>query len=373
MNINDKSLRRTLVPVGVVVLLWGTLIALGALGSLSDEAKRGVTGVYSSWLAIWFLDHVLLILLTCACHELFRRRPALVAGRRSLLLMYLALLVCFVPLQLLFQTYTGALLEGKPPLPDGALAALQGIRSMRWFSESTWLTFTFTAVAAVSSWREARARQQAWMAAQSDNLSLRLELEQQRLLALRGQLNPHFLFNALNAISALVRSQDAKMALAGIGHLSDLLRYALQASALDHVSLVDERQFVADYLALQKMRYGVRLQVQIDGDDQAGLAGDVPPLLLQPLIENALRHDLDCHDGASDIRLSFGGDGERLTISVSNPAGLGRTTNPGLGLGLRHSRARLQLAYGADATLAAGLAGGRFVVDISMPRHAPAA
>jgi two-component system sensor histidine kinase AlgZ len=243
---------------------------------------------------------------------------------------------------------------------------------MHVFFEFSWLTFTFTAVVAACNWRQARNRERAWQLAQGENLALRLELAQQRMLALRGQLNPHFLFNALNAISALVRTQDSKMALAGIGHLSDLLRYALLASERDHVSLDDERQFVADYLALQKMRYGERLQVHIDSDARAAM-GEVPPLLLQPLIENALRHDLDCHEGASDIRLAFGGDAERLTISVSNPLVDARSTNPGLGLGLHHSRARLQLAYGDRASLMAGPANGRFVVAIDMPRHVQAA
>ena len=373
MDNQRNSWKRTLKSVGVIVLLWGAMIALGALGSLTDAARRGGSAVYSGEFASWFYDHVLLIVLTCGCHELFRRRPELVANRRSVALMYAALLACFLPVQLLFQMAMHAVLTNKPVMVGGPLATLQRAPSLHWFFEGFWALFTFTAVVAVCNWRDARQRQQAWMQSQNENFALRLELEQQRLLALRGQLNPHFLFNALNAISALVRTQDGKMALAGIGHLSDLLRYALQASEREHVSLVDERQFVADYLALQKMRYGARLQVHIDGDDAGGLAGDVPPLLLQPLIENALRHDLDCHEGPSDIRLSFGGDAERLTISVSNPLIDGRTTNPGLGLGLRHSRSRLHLAYGARATLSAAPVDGRFQVDISMPRHAMAA
>ena len=373
MNNHDHHLRRTLTSVGIILILWGSLIGIGSLGNLADNATRGSGERFPTLLLMWFCDHVLLIVLTCACHELFRRRPALVASWRSFALMYAALLLLFVPLQVLFQTATGAMIEGKPVLPGGALVSLLGQPSLKFFFESSWATFTFTAVVAVCNWRDARQRQDAWMQSQNENFALRFELEQQRLLALRGQLNPHFLFNALNAISALVRTQDSKMALSGIGHLSDLLRYALQASERDHVSLEDERQFVADYLALQKMRYGARLQVHIEGDDKAGLAGDVPPLLLQPLIENALRHDLDCHEGPSDIRLAFGGDAERLTISVSNPVSEGRTTNPGLGLGLHHSRSRLQLAYGAEATLSAGAEGGRFLVAISMPRHALAA
>lgn len=366
-------LRDSLASVGRIVLLWLVLILLGTLASVNGRMRRGLDPDFMNLFANWFLDHALLVVLTCAALELFRRRPELVTTRRSFAVMYAGLLLCFVPLQVLFQIASNAWLEGKPILPDGAIAALIGAPSLQYFFEFAWSTFTLTSVVAVCNWRDARRRERALMQSQSEDFALRLELEEQRLAALRGQLNPHFLFNALTAISALVRTQDDKMALTGISHLSDLLRYALQASERDHVTLVDERQFVADYLALQKMRYGARLQVHIDGDDPVGLAGDVPPLLLQPLIENALRHDLDCHDGASDIRLAFGGCAERLTISVSNPLSEGRTTNPGLGLGLRHSRARLQLAYGDGATLSAGAVDGRFLVAIDMPRYPLAA
>jgi two-component system sensor histidine kinase AlgZ len=132
------------------------------------------------------------------------------------------------------------------------------------------------------------------------------------------------------------------------------------------VTLADECQFVSDYLALQKLRYRERLRVHIDASVQA----EIPPLLLQPLIENALRHDLDCHTGASDIRLSFAVDGEQLNIRVCNPCAEQAPANPGLGLGLRQTRARLSLAYGERASLASGVRDGRFVVDISLPRAA---
>jgi two-component system sensor histidine kinase AlgZ len=254
--------------------------------------------------------------------------------------------------------------------PASVLRSAMAITAFGYFLEFAWLTFTYVAVVGVCGWRERGVREKVWALARHDNLKLRLDLEQQRMLALRGQLEPHFLFNALNAISALVRSDDKRVALGAIGNLSELLRYALQAGERERVTLAEECRFVADYLALQKLRYGARLQIAIEGDDAGALAAELPPLLLQPLIENALRHDLDCHDGPSDIRLAFAVDGERLTIHVSNPASEQRSPNPGLGLGLRHTRERLQLAYGARAAIASGVSDGRFRVDISLPRAA---
>lgn len=353
MNKTTNLLRSVL----AIVLIWTAICAIGALGNYSDSLRRGEAMTYPLMLWLWWRAHIPLIALNVICYEYFSRRPPAVTGLPALAATYLGVVVLFLPLQMRYLS----VISNKPVSRSG----------FDWFLEFAWTTFTFIAVIGACAMRESRRREQAWMRAQSDNLNLRLELEQQRMLALRGQLNPHFLFNALNAISALVRASDGKMALTGIGHLSDLLRYALQASEREHVSLADERRFVDDYLALQTLRYGPRLQVGID--DHAALDADVPPLLLQPLIENALRHDLDCHDGPSDIRLVFGGDAERLTIQVSNPAIGARTTNPGLGLGLRHSRARLQLAYGEAATLRSGLEDGRFLVQIEMPRHAIAA
>jgi LytS/YehU family sensor histidine kinase len=197
-------------------------------------------------------------------------------------------------------------------------------------------------------------------------LNLRLALEEQRMLALRAQFEPHFLFNALNAISALVREGDRTLALGGIGRLSDLLRYALSASVRNTVTVAAELQFVRDYLDLQRLRYGARLRVHIEGDERMLHDVDCPPLLLQPLIENALRHDLDCHDGPSDIRLSFVPDGAALTIRVTNPAGAHASPNPGAGLGLANTRERLRLMH-PTASLHTNLRAGRFVAEVRLP------
>ncbi|WP_229476846.1 sensor histidine kinase [Massilia rubra] len=357
-----------------IVLIWTVLCAIGAAGNHSDDLQRAdVSRSYMLMFWLWWREHLLLMAMSFACYALFTLRPAVLGSVPRILVAYLLAAALFTPFEMLngamLTQFDGGTLTGLAPLLQAALAR-SGIGQ---FMALVWVTFTFVAVVAACSWREGRRREQAWMRAQRDNLNLRLELEQQRLLALRGQLEPHFLFNALNAISALVRSNDTRVALDGINHLSALLRYALEASARDHVGLREERQFLDDYLALQRLRYGARLHVRIDGDSEAVLDADIPPLLLQPLIENALRHDLDCHELPSDIRVVFATDTKSLAIHVSNPASAARSANPGLGLGLRHTGARLQLAYGDSASLQTGVKDGRFVVDIRMPLHAPQA
>jgi two-component system sensor histidine kinase AlgZ len=215
-----------------------------------------------------------------------------------------------------------------------------------WFST----TGTFAAILAINYGRQARARELAWQRSQNDMLNLRLALEQQRLLALRAQLEPHFLFNALNAISALVRDGDKPLAL----------------NAQHTATLAAELQFVRDYIDLQRLRYGARLRVTIEGDDALLHEVECPPLLLQPLIENALRHDLDCHHGASDIQLRFERIGQQLSISVTNPVGRQGSPNPGAGLGLANTRERLRLMHPA-ASLQTSVQARRFVAVILLP------
>lgn len=350
----------------IIVLLWSVQCALGALADYGDSVHEGDPVTYAVLFGRWWSAHALMMVFSCAGYAFFTRYPALVANPRAVALGYLVVLLAALPLQMVFIGLH-ELLKADAQINMASLAdSTKASTGFRVFLKFVWLTFTYIAVVGVCGWRERRMREDAWVQAHHDNLQLRLDFEQQRLRSLRDQLEPHFLFNALNAISALVRTDDKRVALAAIGNLSELLRYALQASEHDHVTLAEERKFVVDYLALQKLRYGVRLQVHIDDCAEAQL----PPLLLQPLVENALRHDLECHDGVSDIRLAFSGDDKRLTIRICNPCGGERPANPGLGLGLPHTRARLQLAYGDDATMSVETREGRFIVQIDMPRAA---
>jgi two-component system sensor histidine kinase AlgZ len=212
-----------------------------------------------------------------------------------------------------------------------------------------------------------------WRQAKHDNLALRLALEEQKLQTLRGQLEPHFMFNALNAISALVRSNNPDLALSGINRLSSLLRYALAASQGEWVTVADELQFTRDYLALQRLRYGDRLQVHIAGDSGAVLRADCLALLLQPLVENALRHGLDEATQPGTVTIAFATAGRALEVSVANPIVPGALPNPGAGIGLANVRERLRSAYGGAASLAVNQVDGCFVATLRLPMQAPMA
>ena len=342
-----------------LLTIVGAASLLGALTSLNDDLRHGVRGdFFLIWLA-WLRTSSALAAFGVLVHLGLTRWPRLLSSARSIARGYLLTLLLALPWQLLLVLRS---LLADEAAGDGAwlqrLADLDPYTGLlRW----SLVTAIYAALVAWRLWRQSQAREQA-------ALRLALELERQRALALRAQLEPHFVFNALNAISALVRSDQA-LALEGIERLSGLLQYALAAGERDWVDLGEELAFIEDYLALQRLRHGARLQVRIDGADEA-LGIDCPPLLLQPLIENALRHELETHEHPSDIRLTLEQRQEHLLILVGNALHPQATPNPGAGLGLKHIAARLRLAYGSAAALQAGPSAGRFEVAIRIPRHA---
>ena len=190
----------------------------------------------------------------------------------------------------------------------------------------------------------------------------RLALEAQ-LTALAAELRPHFLFNALNNLAELVH-QDPTRAETMLLHLSSLLQATLAAGRQRTVSLAEELQHMDDYLALQQMRFDDRLQVMRSVDASA-LAARVPPMLLQPLVENAVVHGIEGRVGASLLQVTVRAHPGTLEVQVDDdgpgPAG---SPHRGTGTGLRNVRERLAALYGeaAEAVLSERPGGGARVL-----------
>ncbi len=347
--------------LAVTVCLWTAISVLGALQTYSDNLRAGVSSHYPALLATWFVEYAVpLIVLSWGLSMALVRWPALIARPRNVVALFAALVLLFQPAQWTWMAWQRGYLEIASV--EDARQLLMKMLLVGWFST----TGTFAAILAFFYSRRARERELAWQRSQTDMLNLRLALEEQRMLALRAQLEPHFLFNALNAISALVRASDKPLALHGIGLLSDLLRYVLAATNSSTTTVAAELRFVQDYLDLQRLRYGDRLRMHVDGADALLGEVDCPPLLLQPLVENALRHDLDCNEGPSDIHLSFIREGGALLVRVTNPVACDTAANPGAGLGLANTQDRLRLTC-PDASLRAGRQGERFVAEVRLP------
>jgi sensor histidine kinase YesM len=194
------------------------------------------------------------------------------------------------------------------------------------------------------------------------NAELATRLAHSELELLRAQLEPHFVFNALNSISGLVRTGEPERAVAAIAGLSELLRYVVQAARLTSVPLLWEIEFIEQYLALQRLRYGELLQWSTDV--QPGMNGAaIPPLVLQPLIENAVKYTVAC--GGGSVRLHARG-GRRLECDVTNPFAPSETVQ-GCGVGLENTRRRLHACYGDDFVLKTRSEAGLFVTHLELP------
>ena len=215
---------------------------------------------------------------------------------------------------------------------------------------------------------------EASRAAESRALELRVLAREAELKALKAQLDPHFLFNALNTVSALAGTDPAaarKMAIL----LAEFLRRSLRLGGLDRVPLGEELAHAAGYLAIERVRFGERLAVS-EEVEPASRACLVPPLLLQPLVENAVRHGIAQLLEGGVIRLAARveteGERGRLLLAVENPCDPGHPAPPGEGVGLANVRARLAARYGGAARVAAAESEGTYRVEIALPAE-PAA
>ncbi len=184
-----------------------------------------------------------------------------------------------------------------------------------------------------------------------------------RLRELQARIRPHFLFNTLNSAIALVRAEPEK-AERLLEDLSDLFRQALKESG-DAVSLAEEIALAQRYLAIEKIRFGDRIRVEWALDPRADDAR-LPPLLLQPLVENAVRHGVEpCTQGA-DVKISTQCRGSTVVIKVSNTVPVDHSVG-GCGLALDNVRERLSLLHDIQATFQCGLKNGLFQVRIEIP------
>ena len=185
-----------------------------------------------------------------------------------------------------------------------------------------------------------------------------------RLAELQARIRPHFLFNTLNSAIALVRAEPGK-AERLLEDLSDLFRYAL-AEQDRSVTLADEIALAQRYLAIEQIRFGDRIQVEWTLDDAASTAR-LPPLLLQPLVENAVKHGVEPSSSVARIRVSTQRRGSSVVIKVSNTVDPASRKSPGHGLALNNVRERLGLLHDVQGRFQYGLKDGVFQVRIEVP------
>lgn len=194
-------------------------------------------------------------------------------------------------------------------------------------------------------------------------------LAEARLMALQARIRPHFLFNSLNTVLGLIRSEP-KRAEAVLENLAELYR-ALLSEVGTLVSLGKEVELARAYAEIEKMRLGERLQVNWQCQD-AALDALVPPLLLQPLLENAVYHGVEPSESGGKVDVTIFLKGDQVNMVVRNPCESAEQRQHGNRMALTNIRERLALHFDAEAEMSTFKAGGEFVVQIRVPYRRPA-
>ncbi|HEV2644393.1 MAG TPA: histidine kinase [Candidatus Elarobacter sp.] len=244
-----------------------------------------------------------------------------------------------------------------------------GIMPIRYFMEAGQDVVSYGAFIAVLTLLRVQRRLQR---EQLRTAELARDAAESRLEALGLRLQPHFLFNALNTISSTVYD-DPVAADTMIGHLGDLLRHALRTADQREISVADELDVLHAYLAIVDARFGDRVECELDVHPVARTLA-IPTFLLQPLVENAIRHGSATEASVSHVLVRISIAGQSLWILVENDIAPFVPARAGSGTGLRTTKGRLQLLYGDDQELVAGPVGDgtRFRATVRIPvRPAP--
>ena len=348
----------------VVFAFWTFLALLSAANAVLDPRARGLESALSSGpVALAFAESYLWAALTPVIFWLGGRfsvertnwvsRLALFLGVGFIVAMGVEMLLAYLRSEFVFPM--------RRRLPFG-FNPMIGVTRLFWLDD----LMVYIAVLAASFARTYFLR---YRARQEEAARLQAELAEARLSALQSQLNPHFLFNTLHAVSSLVE-RDPRGVRRMIARLSDLLRFTLERTDQQEVALEQELAFLERYLEIMQIRFQGRLQVHTHLD--AGVTDAlVPTLILQPLVENAVKHGVSKVDASGRIEISARRVGDRLVLAVrDNGPGLDGGDAGDEGVGLRNTRARLEQLYGGaqSLTLREPPEGG-LIAEVTLPYH----
>lgn len=351
----------------MILLFWTFFAVLWSANALLSPSGRSVPLFPAAPVLLAFVTAWLWALLT---PPLFQAAGLLSVDRghriaRILALVLLAVVVGFAVdalLGWLRWEYFYEPVHGRRP-PIGALQRIARL----------WFINQFIITAAILSAGLARHYFRREEARREEAIRLQAQLADARLAALRSQLDPHFLFNTLHAVSALVE-RDPRGVRRMIARLSELLRTTLDGAKEQEVPLREELRFLDGYLDIMRVRF--QGQLTVDLQIEAGLGEAlVPNLVLQPLVENAIRHGTSKNEAAGRIAINALRQGAAIVLSVEDngPTAADAAAPVVEGIGLRNTRERLAQLYGSAQHLTlAPRAGGGMRVEVRLPFHTSA-
>lgn len=309
---------------------------------IADSIARGETSLtWQPWVwtfsSVYSFTFIAPVIVYC-CHQWSFNKQQLFNTALKLVLLYLPITLVFISVMLLLRHIAYFLMDGSLFPVDNVVA--------RYVYEFPKLLGVYVGVIFITYTKiyYDSAQKEQLNAAKLEN-----QLQAARMQTLRNQLQPHFLFNTLNLISGTVY-QDAEKADSIITRLGDLLRYSLATEQKSFVPLKEEMQVMYSYLEIAQLRFGDRLSVDINMATDTELLM-IPAMMLQPLLENAVKYGIEPAAGAGGIELLSSISNEKLLITVTNPLLTKKIEQESFGVGLQNARNRLDLLYGQEASI----------------------
>ena len=353
-----------------IVLFWAFLATLTATGRLLDPRIPELRpDISSAVISLAFIEYSIWAALTVPIIWLVSRLTADGARRvsRGVLLVVLGLGIA-IGVNAILATFRAHLLH----FPNGArLSRTSSILRGEFVGDLIVYFAILGAALARNYFLQSQVRLMDTRRLQAQAAELNAQLAEAQLSLLRTQLNPHFLFNTLNAISSLVE-RDPRGVRRMIARLSEILRHTLDQPAEQEITLDREIELLRRYLDIMEVRFQGRLQITLDVADDVRDAL-VPHLILQPLVENAFKHGIGVTEGPGQLVVEAARSGDDVVLAVrdNGPGLVAPRSGGGGGLGLRNTMARLEHLYGARQRLALrpSTDGPGTIAEVVLPYH----
>ncbi|HEX7840671.1 MAG TPA: histidine kinase [Kofleriaceae bacterium] len=339
---------------GWIAGAWGAIFLFDAARH-SIDAYLGGRSPSVQWLTMSGASLALWAAITPFMLWLARRAPLDRDGRARNAALHVAAMLAIVALDAVLQAWLWGN-QGKSAFPSTFTSMVFGLMIIDGFSYATAI--------AIGHFQRANALYRERVRAQA---ALDQELTTARLRALEMQLQPHFLFNTLHAVGALVRGARPDDAVKSLAILGGLLRETLAGGDQHEIALGEELALAHRYLELQKIRFADRLQIGVEIAHELERAR-VPRLILQPLLENAIRHGVERSRTAVAVEIRARARADRLELIVRDHGGVREALSRGQGIGLANTRARLATLYGnAHCLELLPTQGGGLAIRIEIP------
>lgn len=357
MKSNITHIKKHAIRIGIALFIWQGIAYVHLMSRYFDAValRPEYTLNFNDYLyyILAYGSWAIFSLVLFECMKMVKQKFHLSA----LLTFFLIGLILWLPSYFIIDYAINAWLNGVPQ--EGIITQVISTPNALIFFYGIVYTLTFVGCICILMYKNARE-------SQLSALKFRAQQSETQLQLLQSQLGPHFLFNCLGSISALVRKGSENELLSAVNRVGNLLRYTIESAQYKKTLLRDELVFVENYIALQTLRFGKRFEYKLSVDDALSSI-QVPPFLIQPLIENAFAHAVAKTEETVQIHLTISEKDEQLLISASNTYIDIEKSQQSFGSAISNLRARLEMIFNLNFSLRHGRNGEQYECHISIP------